>query len=192
MLRLAFFISLGFFCSCNSESRRQSSQENFKQAISDTANKEFKLTARFNSFHTSVEVLFWDTKDTFSDIQKINYEGFISKQNLLTPIILQKIFEFYKTSYQDYLSGWKAGGKLSDKELEKFLPKPTTPERLKPFITPTIVHIQNKVYCKEGTLGIEFDCTWDIENGLGVKIENWKVIEAGVVETSYFFNEGTF
>lgn len=192
MLRLAFFISLGFFCSCTSESRRQSNQENFKQAISDTANKEYKLTARFNSFDTSVEVLFWDTKDTFSNIQKLNYEGFISKQDILTPIILQKIFEFYKTSYPDYLSGWKAAGKISDKELEKFLPKPTNPEGLKPFITPAIIHIQNKEDCKEGTLGIEFDCTWDIENGLGIKIENWKVIEAGVAETSYFFNEDIF
>ena len=77
-------------------------------------------------------------------------------------------------------------GNISDAELEKYLPKPTNPENLKAFINPGVIHIQNKKECKEGTLGIEFDCTWDIENGLGVMIENWKVVITGVAETAYF------
>ena len=190
MYRIILYTFLILLCACNNNSKEQSqsNQDNSKQSLTDTANNELKLTARFNSFDTTVEVLFWDTKDSISDIQKKNYEGFISKQDLLAPEVLQKIFEFYKNSYKDYLTGWKAGGNISDKDLEKFLPKPTTPKNLKSFITPAIVHIQNSKYCKEGTIGIEFDCSWDIENGLGVKIENWKVVEAGVAETSYFFN----
>jgi len=66
------------------------------------------------------------------------------------------------------------------------VPAPTTPENLKPFITPAIVHIQSRQECEEGTIGIEFDCTWDIEHGLGVLIENWKVKEASVAEIAYF------
>lgn len=78
-----------------------------------------------------------------------------------------------------------AGG-ISDKELEKNLPTPTTPENLKSFITPAIVHIQNRHDCEDGTVAIEFDCTWDIEHGLGVLIKNWKVVEASVAEICYF------
>ena len=142
----------------------------------------------FNSFDTTGDIIFWDTKDSISNDQRKNYEGFISKQDFLTPGILNKIFEFYKIAYPDYKKGWTTDGNISDKELQETLPKPTTPEDLKKFITPVFVHIQNKIDCKPGTIGIEFDCSWDIENGLGVKIENWKVVEAGVAETSYFFN----
>ncbi len=190
MYRLLLYTFLALLCACNTNSKeqRQSNQGNSKQLLTDTANNGFKLTTRFNSFDTTVEVLFWDTKDSISDIQKKNYEGFIAKQDLLTPEILEKIFEDYKKTYNSYLAGWKARGNMSDKELEKYLPNPTTPANLKPFITPAIVHIQNSKHCQEGTLGIEFDCTWDEENGLGVKIENWKVVEADVAETSYFFN----
>lgn len=187
LIFLMFIISLSA-CDNNVEEQKPTSEENSGRLKPDTINKEIKLTTRFNSFDTTAEVLFWDTKDSISSIQRKNYEGFISKQDLLTPEILQKIFEFYKDSYKDYRAGWKAGGNMEDKDLEKFLPNPTTPKNLKSFITPATIHIQNTKYCKEGTLGIEFDCSWDIENGLGVKIENWKVVEAGVAETSYFFD----
>ena len=154
--------------------------------MTDTTNNEYKLTARFNAFDTTVEVLFVDTKNSISEIQRKNYNGFISKQDLLTPEILKKIFDFYKSSYADYKEGWTMSSNISEKELEKHLPAPTTPENLKPFITPAIVHIQNRQECEEGTIGIEFDCTWDIEHGLGVLIENWKVKEASLAEIAYF------
>ena len=188
MHRLILYTFLLFACNNNAKEQSQNNNNNPQQPQSDSINNEIKLTARYTLFDTTVEVLFWDTKDSISSIQKKNYEGFIAKQDILTPEILQKIFEFYKNSYEDYLSGWKIGDNISDNELEKYLPKPTTPENLKPFITPATIYIQNTKYCKEGTIGIDFDCTWDIENGLGVKIQNWKVVEAGVAEISYFFN----
>ena len=153
--------------------------------MDDTSNNEYKLTARFNTFDTTVEILFRNTKDSISDLQKKNYNGFITRQDSLTPEILQQIFNFYKASYGDYKEGWTMAGNISEEELEKHLPKPTTPENLKSYITPAIVHIQNKQECSEGTIGIEFDCTWDIENGLGVLIKNWKVVKASVAEISH-------
>ena len=154
--------------------------------MNDTTNHEISLTTKFNSFDTIVEVLFTDTQDSISETQKRNFDNFVSKQDLLTPEILQKIFDFYKDSYAAYKSGWTMTGQISDKELEKYLPTPTTPENLKPFITPAIIHIQNKKDCKDGTIGIEFDCTWDIKSGLGVLIKDWKVVEASVAHNSYF------
>ena len=189
ILRIPLFLLPGFLLSCNPHNKEKATNDQVKaEQISPTPGaKEISFKTRFNSFDTTVEVLFWDTKDSISDMQKKNFEGFISKQDLLTPEILKKVFEFYKDSYQDYKSGWTAGGNIATEELEKMLPRPTSPDALKKFITPAIVHIQNKEECKPGTIGIEFDCTWDIEYGLGVKIKNWQVVEAGVAETSYFF-----
>jgi hypothetical protein len=180
MLRLTFLIFIGFLCSCNQNNKSKS-----KTQRGNPTQEAFKLTAKFNSFDTTVEVLFTETKDPINDTQKKNYDGFIEKQDLLTPDILKKVFEFYKSSYADYKKGWTMVG-ISNKELEKHLPTPTTPENLKGFITPALVHIQNSLDCEEGTIAIEFDCTWDIENGLGVLIKNWKVIEASVAEITYF------
>lgn len=188
MLRLAFIILTGLLCSCNQDNQNkpQVPQDNSANPMTDIAQQEYKLSAKFNSFDTTVEVLFTDTKDSISKAQQKNYEGFIEKQDLLTPEVLEKIFEFYKKSYTDYKEGWTITGSISNNELEKHLPTPTTPENLKPFIRPAIVHIQNRHDCKEGTIAIEFDCTWDIEDGLGVLIKNWKVVEVSVAEICYF------
>jgi len=188
MRLLTFLILTGLICSCdqNNHNKSETQQGNSKQFMTDTMHQEYKLSAKLNSFDTTVEVLFTDTKDSISETQRKNYEGFIDKQDFLLPEILKRIFEFYKSSYADYKEGWTMAGDISDKELEKHLPTPTTPENLKPFITPVIVHIQNRHDCEEGTISIEFDCTWDIEHGLGVLIKNWKVVEASVADICYF------
>ncbi len=190
MLRYQFFLVLVLFCSCNYNGKEN--KRNYTDIVTKnpagTSAKELTLKVELSAFNTTVDALFWDTTDSISDIQRKNYDDFISKQEILLPDILNKVFEYYKTAYPDYKKGWTMGGNISEKELEKYLPKPTTPDALKKFITPVFVYIQNKKDCKPGTIGIDFDCTWDIENGLGVKIENWKVTEAGVSETSYFFS----
>lgn len=188
MVRLITYACIIFLFACNLDKKTQSNQnsEKNRSTLSDTTNHELILHTQFHSFGSTVEVLFTDTKDTLSETQKKNLDQFVDKQDLLSPEILKSVFEYYKSSYADYKIGWKINGSISDKELEKYLPIPTTIENLKPFISPAIIHIQNQKDCKEGTIGIEFDCTWDIENGLGVLIENWKVVKAGVAEVSYF------
>lgn len=188
MHRLCFLIFIAFFYafSLSNNSKSENWQDNSKQIMSDTTNKEYKLFARFNSFDTTVEVHFVDTQDSISYKQKKNYDDFLLKQNLLTPDILKKVFEFYLSAYADYKKGWTMTGSISDEELEKYLPTPTTPENLKQFITPAIIHIQSKKDCEEGTIGIEFDCTWDIKSGLGVLIKDWNVSEVSVAEIVYF------
>ncbi len=107
MLRLTFLVLTGLICSCNqdNQSKSQTQQDNSKQSMTDTTQQEYKLSAKFNSFDTTVEVLFTDTKDSISELQKKNYDGFIAKQDLLTPEILKKVFDFYESSYADYKEG---------------------------------------------------------------------------------------
>lgn len=186
MFRLCFLTLIIVSNSCV-QREKSTSIESARKPISDTTIKEYKLSARFNSFDTVVEVLFTNTKDSPNSIQMTNYKGFISKQDMITPEILNKIFEFYKDAYEHYKEGWMLPGKISEEELEKYLPTPTTAENLKPYITPLLVFIQNKQNCEEGTIGIEFDCTWDLKSGLGVLIKNWNVKLVSIAQIAYFY-----
>ena len=66
MHRLTFLIFIAFLYACNqgNKSKLENRQDYSKQAMSDTTNKEYKLTAKFSSFDTTVEVLFVDTQDS--------------------------------------------------------------------------------------------------------------------------------
>jgi hypothetical protein len=172
-----------YSCTSNNQEKQPGNSD---QSTDKMYGDEITLTTRFKAFDTTVTVLFWDTTDSINEVQMKNFHEFISKQDSLFPDILNAIFEDYKKSYSAYKDGWRKAGYISTVELEKHLPTPTTPNNLKAFITPGVIHVQNKKECKEGTLGIEFDCTWDIENGLGIMIENWKVVKTGVAEASYF------
>ena len=101
--------------------------------------------------------------------------------------LIKTIFEYYKSVYNDYKSGIDlANNEITKEQLEEILPTPTTPEMLFKRYEIGNIHIQDDKNCKLGTIGLEFDCEWDIENGLGIKIENWKIKEVGVAESSYY------
>ena len=101
--------------------------------------------------------------------------------------IFNKVFDFYRASYADYKEGWTYGNNLGEEEIEKYLPAPTAPEKLKEHFSPFTIYIPDKNKCKDGFIGISFDCTWDINNGLGVLIKDWKVVEVSVSEISFIY-----
>ncbi len=149
--------------------------------------EEYSTTINYRSFDTTVDVVFIDTTEPINDCQQKNLDSFNLKQDTFTNDILTKVFEFYKISYADYKEGWLYSNKLSEEEIEKYLPTPTTPAKLKEYITPLAIYFPNKYKCKEGLIGISFDCTWDINSGLGVLIKDWKVVEASVSEISFIY-----
>lgn len=149
--------------------------------------EEYKTKIEYKAFNTTVEVIFIDTASSISDCQQKNLENFNLQQNTFTNDILNKVFEFYKESYDNYKEGWTYGNKLNEEEIEKYLPTPTTPEKLKEHFTPLTIYIADKNKCKDGFIGISFDCTWDINSGLGVLIKDWKVVEASVSVISFIY-----
>lgn len=182
---LAYIFVFLLACGQKNKLKEEHYANEHNSKISHSLNNDLKLSTRFNAFDTTVEVLFRRTKDSLANTQKENYLGFIEKQDLLTPEILKSIFNYYKSSYADYKRGWTIGGEISETVLKKYLPTPSTPEHLKPFITPVTIYIQNKKDCQAGTIGIEFECTWDIENSLGVLIKDWKVVETSFAQITY-------
>lgn len=153
--------------------------------MTDIIREEYTLNCDFKFFKTTVTVVFNNTKDIISECQNRNYEGFISKQDELVPDILNQIFEYYKESYSHYYKGWSFGNWLTEEQIEESLPTPTNAENLKKYIEPLSVYIADKEHCEEGTFGIYFDCTWDINNSLGVVIKEWKVFEAGTGDRAF-------
>src|ERR1700679_3809469 len=124
MTRACVIIFLIFFSACNSSAVHTNALPNNNDTLSDDG---ITMSARFDSFDTTVDVLFENTKDSISDIQRKDYEGFISKQDSLTPEILEKIFQYYKQAYPDYKKGWISADNIDSAGLAKNLPPPTTP-----------------------------------------------------------------
>src|SRR5687767_12856274 len=120
-----------FSCTFNKGKKAENQSGNSKENASNLYGDQITSTARINSFDTTVTVLFWDTTDSIGEMQKKNLQEFVVKQDSLFPVILNTIFEEYKKGYSAYKEGWTMTGKISDVELEKHLPKPTTADNLK-------------------------------------------------------------
>lgn len=184
ILLLIFGISL-LNSSC--ENLKKNQEKANKQLLK---NSDLEITSNIKLdylAHKKIEVLFWNTKVKVTEKQTENLLEFKKHEKELVQKIKLAIFEYYKSAYNDYRSGIDLANKeITKEQLEKFLPTPTTPEN--PFKNYQIgtIHIQEDKNCKLGTIGLEFDCDWDIENGLGIKIENWEIKDIGIAESSYF------
>lgn len=135
-----------------------------------------------------MEVLCSSSQDQMGKKQKKTMEEFLKKQQELAPQILEKIFEWYKDNYSSYKDGWMSGGEMSEEELEEFLPAPNSAQNLLSHLTPAVLHLPSEKNFAEDTFGIEFDCDWDEEHGLGVLVKNGKVLEVGHAQVAYFLD----
>ena len=183
ILLLICGISLLTFSCENLKKNKESENLNLKKKNVELIYKvKLEFLAKKN-----IEVVFWDYKGKITDKQTKNLTEFVKQEKELNEKIKFAIFEYYKSVYDDYKSGIDLANKeITKEQLEKILPTPTTPEMLFQNYEIGNIHIQDDKNCKLGTIGLEFDCDWDIENGLGVKIENWKIKEVGVAESAYY------
>jgi hypothetical protein len=49
------------------------------------------------------------------------------------------------------------------------------------------LYIPDAANCKPGYFGIYFDCTWDINNSLGIVINDWEVSIVGNGDRAFLF-----
>jgi hypothetical protein len=163
-------------------------EEDLKKEVLKKHNMEIRSTIKLKYLaKKDIEVIFWNSEGKVTDKQAKNLLEFTKYEKNLIEKIKLAIFEYYKSVYNDYKSGIDlANMEITKEQLEEILPTPTTPEMLFKSYEIGNIHIQDEKNCKLGTIGLEFDCDWDIENGLGIKIENWKIKEVGVAESSYY------
>ena len=181
ILNIIFGIST-LTLSCGN-SKKNELKKNIMEKPNGEINSEIKLNYLAKK---NIEVTFWNS-ESITKKQADNLAELSKHEKDLTGKIKLAIFEYYKSVYADYKSGIDAGNvKLTKKQLEEILPTPTTPEKLFKRYEIGTIHIQDDKNCKLGTIGLEFNCDWDIENGLGIKIENWEIKEVDVAESSYY------
>ena len=185
ILFLLLICGILFTLSCGNVKKNE---QNLKKEVSKKQNMDIRSKIKLNYLtKKNIEVVFWNSEGTATDQQKENISEFIKHEKNLIKDIKIAILEYYKSVYNDYKSGIDlVNMEITKEQLEEILPTPTTPEMLFKSYEIGNIHIQDDKNCKLGTIGLEFDCDWDIENGLGIKIENWKIKEVGVAESSYY------
>lgn len=86
-----------------------------------------------------------------------------------------EIFNYYLENFEDYRA------MQSDSEkVEKIAPKISSIEELGKLVTPTCLLIRYDFEDGVRRVGILCDCTWEPEHGLGISIEDEKVVEIGL------------
>ena len=92
--------------------------------------------------------------------------------------IVKALYEQYPTLQKKY--------NFSGKEALLLMPDLESPEDLKELIGPTEIHLHDVQKGDVPYVGIQFNCTWDDEGGLGVLMHGLRVVEIGAAETARF------
>lgn len=107
----------------------------------------------------------------FSPIQREAYINFMSNMDEIMDAVELGIFEYYEDNYEEYRD--MAG----EVEADKIAPEISTIKELGNLVIPTQLIIRRVRKNGVRRIGLVSDCTWDTDNGVGVRIENEKVEE---------------
>lgn len=112
-----------------------------------------------------------EEEEGITQIQKNSYLSFINNANNVISEMENSIFEYYKRICE--FEPEKIDSKVKDK-----LPSINDVKDMKQLVKPTKLYIPELDEKEE--ISILFDCIWDFELGLGVKIVNSEVVCVGV------------
>lgn len=106
----------------------------------------------------------------FDEGQYVAYSSLMDNWEQIQHNILQLIFDYYKQKRQEL--GY-------DVAFNKDYPLIETVNQLAEHITLVGISVPYDFLREGRDIGVSFDCTWDEENGLGVRLINEKVDEVG-------------
>ena len=181
-LPLSIFITLLISCSDNSSTFLHTSIP-----PADSGQKIFipDDSVFFNAFKTKIPIGIFQDEKTLSSCQHECMNFFENNQDALFREIENEIFAYYKAAYPDYAEGWHSSTNMSDEEIQRYLPYPAIADTLLGRIKPVALLLHSGEHCKTNSFTIEFDCTWDKENGLGVEVEDGHVKKVSVLNQTY-------
>lgn len=110
----------------------------------------------------------------FSNIQREAFRNFKNEMKNIMDEVKIQIYEYYSENFEEYRE--MLGNKT---EADKITPKIDTILALKRIVKPTELIVRRVRKNGKRRLGLLCDVTWDIEDGLGVKIEDEVVEEVG-------------
>ncbi len=106
----------------------------------------------------------------FDEEQYIAYKSLMQNWEQLQQGFLQAILDYYKQERQEL--GY-------DIEVNENYPQIESTNQLLEMINLVGIVVPYGDIYEERDIGITFDCTWDIENGLGIRLLNERVAEVG-------------
>lgn len=108
--------------------------------------------------------------EEFTDIQRQAYIEFINNKEAITDKLLQAIFEYYQSEYEEYRRMY---GEMAD----TYAPIISDKSQLKGLVKPRAICIADD---ENRVLNILFDTKWDIEMGIGIRLVNEEIRLVGV------------
>lgn len=128
-------------------------------------------TIKFFGKDIEIALLVGGTEDgEFDEGQYVAYSSLMDNWEQIQHNILQLIFDYYKQKRQEL--GY-------DVAFNKDYPLIETVNQLTEHITLVGISVPYDFLREGRDIGVSFDCTWDEENGLGVRLINEKVDEVG-------------
>lgn len=129
--------------------------------------------SKIKFFNNEVDIMLMiagDDDGQFEDGQYESYQALINKWNEIQETFLEPILEYYKQKRKEL--GY-------DIELNKNYPEIKSTKELLNYITLVGIKVPYADIYGGRSIGITFDCSWDEENGLGLRLNNEEVIDVG-------------
>ncbi|MGP0576986.1 DUF6985 domain-containing protein [Paenibacillus peoriae] len=128
-------------------------------------------TIHFFGKETEIALMIDGEEDgEFDEAQYTAYQSLMQNWEQLQQSFLQPILDYYQQKRHEL--GY-------DTELNENYPLVETTDQLLEMITLDGIIVPYAGIYEGRDIGILFDCTWDIENGLGIRLLNEKVTEVG-------------
>jgi len=125
--------------------------------------------------------------DGVADEQLSALQYLIENEKSLFASVREAIYTHYREHRKDWLQGWQLGAALygdGDMDINAFLPEVKNGTELDRLVMIADIYISRPV---DGSsqIGIELNCVWDDEHGLGVCIADGKIKEVGGADVAY-------
>ncbi|URZ03548.1 DUF6985 domain-containing protein [Clostridium felsineum] len=129
--------------------------------------------SKINFLNKEVDIMLiiaGDDDGKFEGGQYEAYQVLINYWNSIQKTLLKPILDYYKERRKEL--GY-------DIEFNKYYPEINSTKELLNYITLVGIKVPYANIYGGRSIGISFDCTWDEENGVGVRLNNEQVIEVG-------------
>ena len=120
--------------------------------------------------HNIILMVAGDEDEEFEEGQYDAYKALMDKWDSLSNTFLNPILDYYNEKREEL--GYHM-------EFNENYPAIGSAEELLKHITLTGINVPYAGIYGERSIGISFDCSWDSENGLGLRLNNEQVIEVG-------------
>lgn len=130
-------------------------------------------TRKVDFYNKEVEIVILVAGDEEADFEKEQYDAYkmlIKNWLDIQKTFLSPILDYYQNKREEL--GY-------DTELNDNYPEIVTTEEILEHITLVGIKVPYGELYGGRSIGISFDCTWDSENGIGIRLSNEKVIEVG-------------